>query len=137
MSHAELALVGRVALAFALSYVIGFERQLRGSPAGDRTYALVGLGAAAVTAVTIKIAPQAVGGVITGVGFIGAGMVFREGTHNIRGITSAAGTFAVAGLGVVAGSGHWLLAIVLAVLILLDLELRNIPLLRILDAHRH
>jgi len=137
MTHTEVDLVGRVALAFVLSFVIGFERELRGSAAGDRTYALVGLGAAAVTAVTQHIAPQAIGGVVTGVGFIGAGLVWREGTKSIRGMTSAAGIFVVAGLGVVAGSGHWLLALVMSVLVLVDLELRNIPLLRMLDARRY
>ena len=40
---------GHIALAFAISFVIGFEREVRGAPAGDRTYALVGTGAAAIT----------------------------------------------------------------------------------------
>jgi putative Mg2+ transporter-C (MgtC) family protein len=137
MGHAEVDLLGRVLLAFAAAFVIGFERQLRGSPAGDRTYALVGTGAAAITAVTYRISPQAIGGVITGVGFIGAGLVFREGMRNIRGVTSAACVFAVAGLGVVAGTGHWLLCITLTVVILVDLELRNLPLLNRLDARRY
>jgi len=137
MGHAEVDLLGRVLLAFASAFIVGFERQVRGSPAGDRTYALVGTGAAAITAVTYRISPQAVGGVITGVGFIGAGLVFREGMRNIRGVTSAACVFAVAGLGVVAGTGHWLLCIVLTVVVLVDLELRNIPLLNRLDARRY
>lgn len=137
MTHTDIDLVGRVGLAFVLAFVIGFEREIRGSPAGDRTYALVGLGAAAVTAVTEHVAPQAIGGVVSGVGFIGAGLVFREGTRNIRGITSAACIFAVAGLGVVAGSGHWLLAVALTAFVLVDLELHNIPLLRRLDARRY
>jgi len=137
MGHAEVDLLGRVLLAFASAFVIGFERQARGSPAGDRTYALVGTGAAAITAVTYRISPQAVGGVITGVGFIGAGLVFREGVKNIRGVTSAACVFAVAGLGVVAGTGHWFLCLTLTVVILVDLELRNIPLLNRLDARRY
>jgi len=137
MGHAEVDLLGRVLLAFAVAFVIGFERQVRGSPAGDRTYALVGTGAAAITAVTYKISPQAVGGVITGIGFIGAGLVFREGVKNIRGVTSAACVFAVAGLGVVAGTGHWFLCVMLTVVILVDLELRNIPLLNRLDARRY
>ena len=137
MSHTELVLLGRVLLSFALSFTIGFEREVRGSPAGDRTYAMVGTGAAAIVAVTYRISPQAVGGVVTGIGFIGAGLVFREGTRNIRGITSAATMLAVTGIGVVAGTGHWLLAICVTVLILVDLELRNIPLLNRLDARRY
>ena len=137
MTHGELVLMGRVLLAFALSFVIGFERELRGSPAGDRTYAMVGTGSAAIVAVTYRISPQAVGGVVTGIGFIGAGLVFREGTRNIRGITSAATMLAVTGVGVVAGTGHWLLSMLVSVLILVDLELRNIPGLNFLDARRY
>ncbi|HKN91879.1 MAG TPA: MgtC/SapB family protein, partial [Acidimicrobiia bacterium] len=62
MSHQDLVLFGRVGLAFVLSYAIGFERALRGAPAGDRTFALVGTAAAAVSAVTVGSAPQAIGG---------------------------------------------------------------------------
>ena len=129
--------MSRVLLAFALSFVIGFEREVRGSPAGDRTYAMVGTGAAAIVAVTYRISPQAVGGVVTGIGFIGAGLVFREGTRNIRGVTSAATMLAVTGIGVVSGTGHWVMAILVAGLIMIDLELRNIPLLKRLDARRY
>ena len=137
MTHTDVDNMGRVLLAFALSYAIGFERELRGSAAGDRTYALVGTGAAAITAVTLRLSPQAVAGAVTGVGFIGAGLVFRQGVKDIRGITSAACIFAVAGLGVVAGAGHWLLTVVVGILILIDLEIRNIPILNRLDARRY
>lgn len=137
MTNHEFQLLGRVALAFVLCFVIGFERELRGSPAGDRTYALVGLAAAAITAVTEHISPQAIAGVVTGVGFIGGGLVFRQQEGYIRGITSAATILASAAIGVVAGTGHWLLTILVAGLVLLDLELRNLPVLRRLDARRY
>jgi putative Mg2+ transporter-C (MgtC) family protein len=137
VTHNELVLLGRVALAFALCFVIGFERELRGSAAGDRTYAMVGLAAAAVTAVTQNISPQAIAGALTGIGFIGGGLVFREGKAEIKGITSAATIFAVAGVGIVCGTGHWLLACLVALVILIDLELRNVPVLRWLDARRY
>jgi len=137
MTHAELSLMGRVALSFVLSFAIGFERELRGSAAGDRTYALVGTGAAAITAVTEHISPQAIAGVITGIGFIGGGLVFKEGRANIRGVTSAATIFAVAAIGVAAGTGHWLLTVALGAMVMVDLELRNLPLLHRLDARRY
>ena len=137
VTHTDVVDMGRVLLAFALSFAIGFERELRGSAAGDRTYALVGTGAAAITAVTLRLSPQAVAGAVTGVGFIGAGLVFRQDGRDIRGITSAACIFAVAGLGVVAGGGHWLLAVLVALLILVDLEVRNLPILNRLDARRY
>src|SRR3954468_12102629 len=97
-SHSEAVLTGHIALAFFLSYVIGFERELRGAPAGDRTYSLVGTGAAAVTAVTLGSSPQAIAGVLTGIGFIGGGLVFRGEMGMLKGITSAASIFAVAAL---------------------------------------
>ena len=131
------AVFGDIALAFALSYVIGFERELRGSAAGDRTFALVGTGAAAVTAVAANNSPQAIAGVLTGIGFIGAGLVFRGGQGMLKGITSAATIFAVTAVGVVAGYGHEWLAVWVALLVLVDLELRHLPLLRFLDARRY
>src|SRR5947208_13118823 len=128
---------GHIALAFALSFVIGFERELRGAPAGDRTYALVGTSAAAVTAVTIGPSPQAVAGVITGIGFLGAGLVFRGDEGMLKGMTSAATIFAVAAIGIVAGTGHLLLAAGVAAIVLADLELRQLPLLKYLDSRRY
>jgi putative Mg2+ transporter-C (MgtC) family protein len=77
VSHADVVDLGRVVVAFVLSFAVGFERELRGSAAGDRTYALVGTGAAAITAVTLTVSPQAVAGAITGIGFLGGGLVFR------------------------------------------------------------
>lgn len=137
VTYHEVDLLGRVLLAFAISFAIGFEREIRGSAAGDRTYALVGTAAAAVVAVTERVSPQAIAGVVTGIGFIGAGLVFREGRRDIRGMTSAATMFAVTGTGVVIGTGHWLLGIAVGVLILIDLELRNLPFLNRLDARRY
>lgn len=92
----DLALLGRVATGFVLAFVVGFERELRGSPAGDRTFALVGTGTTALTAVALKTSPQAVAGAITGIGFIGAGVVFHGQGELVRGLTSAAAIFAIA-----------------------------------------
>jgi len=97
----------------------------------------VGTAAAAVTAVTVGPAPQAVGGVITGIGFIGAGLVLRGDHGMIKGMTSAAAMFAATGVGVVAGTGHPWLAVFVALLTILDLELRHTPFLNRLDAHRY
>ncbi|HEV3227587.1 MAG TPA: MgtC/SapB family protein, partial [Acidimicrobiales bacterium] len=126
-----------IALAFALSFVIGFERELRGAPAGDRTFALVGTGAAAITTVTLGSSPQAIAGVVTGVGFIGAGLLFRGTEGTLKGMTSAATIFAVAAIGIVAGTGHLLLATGVTAIVLVDLELRQIPVLKYLDSRRY
>ena len=137
MTHADLLLFYRIAVGALLSFVLGFEREVRGAPAGDRTYSLVGVSAAAVTAVTIHSSPQAVAGVLTGIGFVGAALVFRTGAGSLRGVTSAATIFAVSSIGIVAGAGHLVLAVLTTAFILLVLELRNIPVLRLLDSRRY
>ncbi|HSS09270.1 MAG TPA: MgtC/SapB family protein [Acidimicrobiales bacterium] len=138
MSEADLALLARVAVGFALAYLFGFERQLRGSPAGDRTFALVGASAAAITAVASGTSPQAVAGVVTGIGFLGAGVVvFQRQRGVIKGITTAATIFASAAIGVVVGYGHLLLGAITAAGLLLTLELEHIPFLRWLDARTY
>jgi putative Mg2+ transporter-C (MgtC) family protein len=137
LNQADVLLLWRIAAAAGLSFVLGFERELRGAPAGDRTYSLVGTASAAVTAVTIHSSPQAVAGVITGIGFVGGALVFRGDGGVLRGVTSAATIFAVAGIGVVAGAGHLILAALVTGGVLLDLELKHLPFLRVLDASRY
>ena|ERR1700722_4316912 len=133
----EAALLARIAVGFALAFIIGFERELRGSPAGDRTFSLVGGAATAITAMVWKTSPQALAGVVTGIGFIGAGVVVHGQNTFVRGITTASAIFATAGIGVVVGTGHLALGAATAVGVLLVLELRNIPVLRRLDARRY
>ena len=134
---ADWSLLGRIGLGFALAYIVGFEREVRGSPAGDRTFALIGAATAALTAALYKSSPQALAGAITGIGFIGAGVVFHTENSFVRGITTASAIFATAAIGVVIGTGRLLVGTVTAVGVLLILELRNIPLLRLLDARRY
>lgn len=103
--------------------IIGLERQLRGKPVGIRTSVLITLG----TYVFIVMAgalsnsatdpTRAIGQVITGVGFLGAGvMLSRDGV--VLGVTSAATIWALASLGVCIGTGHYLTAVKLSVLII-------------------
>ncbi len=133
MSHADLVLLGRVAVGIAVAFVFGFERQLRGSPAGDRTFALVGAAATAVTAVAGTTSPQAVAGIMTGLGFIGAGVLLRRGGL-VTGLTTAAAMFAVAGVGIVIGYGHVLLGVIIAAILLFVLEIQHLPFFKFLDA---
>jgi putative Mg2+ transporter-C (MgtC) family protein len=130
----DLHLLLRVLAAVVLAYLFGFERQLRGSQVGDRTFSMVGGATAAITAVAYKTSPQAVAGVVTGVGFIGAGIVFQARDGIIKGVTTAAAVFAVAAMGVVCGYGHLVLAAVLGAVLLLILEIQHLPFLRALDA---
>lgn len=109
----DLPALGHVLVAFALTYVLGFERNLRGSSAGDRTFSLIGVGAALVAILALRIAPNALAGVITGVGFIGAALTFRpteRGGEVVHGVTTAAAVFAAAAIGAAAGQGRIALA---------------------------
>lgn len=132
-------IIVRVLVAFGLTFVLGFERELRGSSAGDRTFSLIGVGTAVIGVLSAQGAPNILTGAVTGVGFIGAGLLFRQTGADIgvvHGITTAATILAAAGIGAVAGEGELTLAAIATGLVLLALEIRYIPFVRVLDARR-
>jgi putative Mg2+ transporter-C (MgtC) family protein len=130
----EETVIVRVLIGTALGFALGFERGLRGSPAGDRTFSLVGASAAAITAVFYQRSPQVVAGVVTGIGFIGGGVVLHGQGALIRGVTTAATVFATAALGILVGTGYGVAAAVLAALLLVILEIRYISPLRYVNS---
>ncbi len=140
LPFSEWALLGRMALATGLGYVIGFEREWRGKPAGERTFALIALGAAGFTAIGVEGFPasaeKVIAGVVTGVGLLGAGLIFRESTGGILGLTTAASAWAVAAVGVLVGSGAFLSGILSTLLVLFILELNRLPVIRRFLAQR-
>ncbi|GIH17394.1 MgtC/SapB family protein [Rugosimonospora africana] len=139
MRENPLEVVVRLLVAFVLSYALGYERELRGSPAGERTFALIGVGSALVGLLAGHGSPNALVGAVTGVGFIGGGLVFRVSTQQgdvLRGITTAAAIFAVATIGSACGEGFLVAASVGDALLLLVLEFGRIPGLKALDARR-
>jgi putative Mg2+ transporter-C (MgtC) family protein len=121
----QLAIVGRLALAALLGAIIGLERELRGNPAGIRTMALVTMGACLFTEISMltgaqdRIAAQ----IVTGIGFIGAGVIFRGGT-GMRGITTAATVWGAAAIGMALGRELYVAAILGTVLIVVLLYSR-------------
>ncbi len=121
----QLAIVGRLALAALLGAIIGLERELRGNPAGIRTMALVTLGACLFTEISMltgahdRIAAQ----IVTGIGFLGAGVIFREGP-GIRGITTAATVWGAAAIGMALGRELYVASILGTVLIVVLLYSR-------------
>jgi putative Mg2+ transporter-C (MgtC) family protein len=126
-------------VAVALTYLLGFERDLRGAPTGDRVFALVGAGAGVVGIIAANGAPNALAGAITGIGFIGGGLVFRQAFGSqqvVVGITTAAAIFACAAIGAAAGQGRLLVAVVATALCLFVLEIRHLRWLSILDGRR-
>lgn len=138
---AQATLLGRIAIGALLGYVIGFEREFRGKAAGERTFGLLALGAAAVTGVGVLFFPlsaeKLIAGVITGVRFLGAGLIFRErdmtGHGQVLALTTAASSWAAAALGILADAGLYLSAGVGCVIVLAILELNRFPLYRRID----
>ncbi len=115
----------KLLLAVALGALIGFERELKHRPAGLRTHMLVSLGSAifAVISLTFDIEPARVAaGIVAGIGFLGAGNIIAQRGH-IRGITSAATLWVVAGIGLSIGVGEYLIGIVGAVFVFGILQL--------------
>lgn len=136
----EWELIGRMALAAVLGYAIGFERELRGKAAGERTFALIGLGTAALVAIGAEVSSDAVSriiqGVAAGIGFIGAGLIFQREEGMILGLTTAAAVWTVAAVGVLAGAGIYVAAVAGTALAVLILELDRIPGIRRVEPRR-
>jgi putative Mg2+ transporter-C (MgtC) family protein len=115
----------RLVLAAVFGAVVGFERQRRGRPAGLRTMTLVSLGSAAFTVVSAfgflgGDPGRVASGVVTGIGFLGAGTILRE-QGSILGLTTAATIWAVAALGMLVGAGLYILSVIMALLVLIIL----------------
>src|ERR1700704_2810888 len=125
MGHDELVIVGRVLLALVLGGLIGMERTIHGRAAGFRTHALVCLASALLMMAavyqsrwmsanaigTITIDPtRTAQGIMTGIGFLGAGVIFKEGL-TVRGLTTSASIWVTASIGILIGIGFWFPAI--------------------------
>jgi putative Mg2+ transporter-C (MgtC) family protein len=115
MTPPDAELVARIAIAAAIGAALGIEREHRGQPAGMRTHALVACGAAIFTLAgaygfpgvhrgpnvdPMRVAAQ----IASGIGFIGGGVILKEGA-SVRGVTTAASLWAVAALGLAVGAG--------------------------------
>ncbi len=130
---------GHLVVAAGLTYALGFERAVRGATAGDRVFALIGTGSGVIGIIAAHGAPNALAGAITGVGFIGGGLVFRRalrGSQVVIGLNTAAAIFAAAAIGGAAGQGRLLVAAVATALALFVLEIRHIKVLHMLDGRR-
>lgn len=128
--------VGKLLIASFLGGILGWERELRGRPAGLRTHILVCVGVTLMMIVSenifekyktytdesiLRVDPARIAAqVITGIGFLGAGTIIRYGT-SVRGLTTAASLWVVAGIGLAVGSGCYLPAIITTILALFAL----------------
>jgi putative Mg2+ transporter-C (MgtC) family protein len=127
----QLDLSARIIVAAILGAIIGLEREIHGHPAGIRTHILVALGSAIFTVLSIQgfgsVAPgttfdptRIAAQIVTGIGFLGAGAILKDGTI-IRGLTTAASLWATAAVGLAAGAGDDVIAGVGAILIVVSL----------------
>lgn len=132
-SHFEEALL-RLIPALLMGGLIGLNRDLRGKPVGFRTLGLVGLGAGLMTYLGISLAGPNDGsasrvfqGILTGIGFLGAGVILQpaadEKVREVRGLTTAACVWIVACIGAACGAGMQVEAGVVTLLVLLLLGL--------------
>jgi putative Mg2+ transporter-C (MgtC) family protein len=130
-------LIIRLLPALVFGGLVGLNRDLRGKPAGFRTLALVGMGSALITYVGATIggandgsASRVLQGIITGIGFLGAGVILQpshdEKVREVRGLTTAASVWIVACLGAACGAGMVIEATLVTVFVLVVLAFGGI-----------
>jgi putative Mg2+ transporter-C (MgtC) family protein len=120
----EIQMIARIVLALVLGALLGWQRERAGRPAGLRTFMMVTAGSAAFTLVSIhgfadqgtardpaRVAAQ----IVTGIGFLGAGTIWRT-TSTVGGLTTAAAIWFSASIGMMTGTGMYHIAVVAAVL---------------------
>jgi putative Mg2+ transporter-C (MgtC) family protein len=124
----------RLGAAMLVGAIIGLNREITHKPAGMRTHALVSLGTAMITVISIEFAATAIPredgavlrtiqGIVTGIGFIGGGVILRiPEEQTVTGLTTAASIWIVCGLGIACGFGAWkatVITVVLAMVVLI------------------
>jgi putative Mg2+ transporter-C (MgtC) family protein len=127
LDSTDLSFAVRLLTAAVLGALIGLEREIHHHPAGMRTHLLVSLGAAGFTVLSIggfpstgadpaRVAAQ----IVTGIGFLGAGAILKEGA-TIKGLTTAASLWVVASVGMAAGAGQWVTAATITAITIVSL----------------
>ena len=119
----------RLVFATLAGAAIGLEREVVHKPAGVRTHMLVSLGSALFALITIESFPQGVdktiAGIATGIGFLGAGTIFKTKSE-VQGLTTAASVWVVAAVGLAVGLGYYLMAAIVIILVLMTLHLNKL-----------
>ncbi len=119
-----LEMVLRLLLAAALGAAIGYQRERAGKQAGMRTHVLISTGAALISLVSIygfgvaSDPSRVAAGVVVGVGFLGAGVILHREGGIVAGLTTAATIWVMAGIGLAAGAGLYIISAVAAAIVL-------------------
>ncbi len=124
ITHNEIII--RLVIAFLAGAIIGAEREYMSKAAGFRTLIMISLGSAIFSIASILMGSseshdRIASNIVTGIGFLGAGVIFKE-ENKVKGLTTAASVWATAAIGVVVGNGNFLLAGVGTVLVFLSLS---------------
>ena len=124
----------RLALSSIFGGIIGYERERKGHPAGLRTHLLVSMGSALIMIISIYGFPEKFSGrdpariaaqVVSGIGFIGAGTIFKEGP-TVRGLTTATSLWIAAGVGMSVGAGLYMASLIAVTISIMALSLLNV-----------
>ncbi|MBN8858638.1 MAG: MgtC/SapB family protein [Sphingobacteriales bacterium] len=127
----ELIIVCKLLVSFLLGAFIGLDREKHGRDAGIRTYAAVCIGATLFTAIAAHLSDTAaasriVANIVVGIGFLGAGIIYRNNQSNTsHGLTTAATIWCTAAVGVAIGLNMYIIALVAAVALYLLLSLHH------------
>ncbi len=117
----ETEILIKLVVATVLGLLIGFERSIHNKPAGMRTHSLVCVGSALFTIISISITggdpARVAAGIVTGIGFIGAGMIFRE-ENKVRGLTTAAEVWVMGAIGIAVGIGYYFAALATTLIVI-------------------
>ncbi len=121
----------RLVVAMILGGIVGLEREYRAKDAGFRTHFLVAIGSALFTLISmygfadgVKDTSRVAAQVVSGIGFLGAGIIVFQ-RNVIRGLTTAAGLWVTAAIGMACGVGQFYMAVLVTLLILIGLEVLN------------
>jgi putative Mg2+ transporter-C (MgtC) family protein len=117
----DFAVISRIIIAFLLGGLIGWERERHGISAGIRTYGAICLGSCVFGIVSLSVAgadPSRIAAqVVTGIGFLGGGLIFRQGDNYVSGLTTAATLWATAAVGLAVALGMYLISMLTSLLI--------------------
>lgn len=126
--YQELYLLIPIVVSMIIGVVLGLQRVHWGKAAGPRTYAIVAVGSTLFTLLSLQAfgtdTARVAAGIVTGIGFLGAGMILQRDDH-IEGLTTAAGMWMVAAIGMAIGCGYYVLGIATTLIVLLLLMLHE------------
>jgi putative Mg2+ transporter-C (MgtC) family protein len=117
----ELEILIKIVVSTVLGLLVGFEREVHNKPAGMRTHSLVCVGSTLFTILSVSVIgaepSRIAAGIVTGIGFLGAGIIFQA-KNKMRGITTAAELWVLAAIGISVGIGYYFAALITTLVVI-------------------